>query len=41
MPGFKGGAFFAVHDDQAVSAFGWMDIVAALELDTCSSELMF
>lgn len=38
IPGFASGAFFAVHDDQAVSAFDWMDIVAALKLDTCESE---
>ncbi len=37
VPGFTGGAFYAVHDDQAVSAFDWMDIVAALDLDICRS----
>lgn len=37
VPGFEGGAFFAVHDDQAVSAFDWLEIVAALELETCST----
>lgn len=36
VPGFASGAFFAVHDDQAVSAFDWGEIVAALDLDTCS-----
>ena len=36
VPGFDSGAFFAVHDDQAVSAFDWRDIVAALDLETCS-----
>jgi 3-phytase len=36
VPGFEDGAFFAVHDDQAVSAFDWQDIVAALDLETCS-----
>lgn len=36
VPGFESGAFFAVHDDQAVSAFDWLDIVAALDLTTCS-----
>jgi 3-phytase len=36
VPGFDHGAFFAVHDDQAVSAFDWLDIVAALDLVTCS-----
>jgi 3-phytase len=29
---FPGGAFFAVHDDQAVSAFDWREIAAALGL---------
>jgi 3-phytase len=36
VPGFEKGAFFAVHDDQAVSAFDWQDIVAALDLESCS-----
>ena len=36
VPGFDNGAFFAVHDDQAVSAFDWQDIVAALDLESCS-----
>lgn len=36
IPGFESGAFFAVHDDQAVSAFDWLDIVTALDLSTCS-----
>jgi 3-phytase len=36
VPGFDHGAFFAVHDDQAVSAFDWQDIVAALDLESCS-----
>jgi len=36
VPGFDSGAFFAVHDDQAVSAFDWRDIVAALDLESCS-----
>ena len=36
VPGFAGGAFFAVHDDQAVSAFDWLEIVAALDLTPCS-----
>lgn len=36
VPGFSNGAFFAVHDDQAVSAFDWMEIVSALKLNTCS-----
>lgn len=38
VPGFANGAFFAVHDDQAVSAFDWGTIVSALDLDTCSQE---
>jgi hypothetical protein len=25
-----------VHDDQAVSAFDWLDIVAALDLQSCA-----
>lgn len=34
---FPAGAFFAVHDDQAVAAFDWKDIAAALGLEaTCS-----
>jgi 3-phytase len=36
LPGFASGAFFAVHDDQAVSAFDWAEIVAALDLETCA-----
>jgi 3-phytase len=32
LPGFPAGALFAVHDDQAVAAFDWRDIAAALEL---------
>lgn len=36
VPGFDEGAFFAVHDDQAVSAFDWREIVAALNLKACS-----
>jgi 3-phytase len=32
LEGFPAGAFFAVHDDQAASAFDWRDIVAALGL---------
>jgi 3-phytase len=36
VPGFDKGAFFAVHDDQAVSAFDWLDIVAALDLQGCA-----
>jgi 3-phytase len=36
IPGFSKGAFYAVHDDQAVSAFDWQDIVTALALDSCS-----
>jgi 3-phytase len=36
VPGFDMGAFFAVHDDQAVSAFDWQEIVAALDLEVCS-----
>ena len=36
VPGLEGAAFFAVHDDQGLSAFSWSDIRAALELDaTC------
>lgn len=31
-PGFPHGVFFAVHDDQAVSAFDWVDIAQALGL---------
>jgi len=36
VPGFASGAFFAVHDDQAVSAFDWSEIVAALGLEACT-----
>jgi 3-phytase len=32
IPGFPAGALFAVHDDQAVSAFDWRAIAAALAL---------
>jgi 3-phytase len=32
LPGFPAGALFAVHDDQAVAAFDWRDIAAALDL---------
>lgn len=32
LAGFPEGALFAVHDDQAASAFDWRDIVAALGL---------
>lgn len=35
VPGFESGALFAVHDDQAVSAFDWSEVMAALELDGC------
>lgn len=35
VPGFDAGAFFAVHDDQAVSAFDWAEVLAALNLDRC------
>ena len=35
VPGFDQGAFFAVHDDQAVSAFDWGEVSAALGLDGC------
>jgi 3-phytase len=36
LPEFPAGAFFAVHDDQAVAAFDWRDIAAALDLAACS-----
>lgn len=32
---FPEGAFFAVHDDQGVTAFDWRDVAAALELPGC------
>lgn len=32
LPGFPDGAFFAVHDDQAVSAFDWGEVRDALGL---------
>lgn len=35
VPGFEEGAFYAVHDDQAVSAFSWSNIVDALDLQYC------
>ena len=35
---FPHGVFYAVHDDQAVAAFNWADIAAALELrQTCAA----
>ena len=37
LDGMPDGAFFAVHDDQAVAAFDWRDIVAALNLSPCDS----
>jgi 3-phytase len=37
LPEFPQGAFFAVHDDQAVAAFDWRDIVSALQLNTCQA----
>ena len=36
FPAFPAGAFFAVHDDQAVAAFDWRDVASALGLDDCS-----
>ena len=33
---FPRGVFFAVHDDQAVAAFDWRDIAAALQLEACA-----
>lgn len=38
VPGFEAGALFAVHDDQAVSAFDWAEVTRALGLETCRSE---
>jgi 3-phytase len=35
LAGFPAGALFAVHDDQAVAAFDWRDIAAALSITTC------
>ena len=35
VPGFEQGAFYAVHDDQAVSAFDWGEVAAALGLESC------
>jgi 3-phytase len=37
VPGFAAGAFFAVHDDQAVSAFDWAEVMQALGLETCEA----
>jgi 3-phytase len=37
FPGFPAGAFFAVHDDQAVAAFDWRDVASALGLTDCGS----
>jgi 3-phytase len=31
-PAFPAGAFYAVHDDQAVSAFDWGEIAQGLSL---------
>jgi len=39
VPGFEAGAFFAVHDDQAVSAFDWAEVMGALDLPTCRAEM--
>ena len=36
IAGFDDGVFFAVHDDQAVSAFAWSDIASALDLKGCN-----
>jgi 3-phytase len=36
IPGFDDGIFFAVHDDQAVSAFAWSEIANALDLQACN-----
>ena len=33
VPGFDGPVFFAVHDDQGVSAFAWSDVAEALRLE--------
>lgn len=38
VPGFEAGAFFAVHDDQAVSAFDWAEVMRALDLASCRAE---
>lgn len=36
VPGFDGPVFFAVHDDQAVSAFAWDDVRTAFAIpETC------
>ena len=38
LPEFPSGALYAVHDDQAVAAFDWRDIAAALKMpDGCST----
>lgn len=33
---FPQGVFYALHDDQAVSAFDWRDVAAALKLKACA-----
>ncbi|WP_425479860.1 phytase [Xanthomonas maliensis] len=33
---FPGGVFYALHDDQAVAAFDWRDVVRALRLKECA-----
>ncbi len=33
---FPGGVMYALHDDQAVAAFDWRDIAAALKLKACA-----
>ena len=38
LPGFPAGALFAVHDDQAVAAFDWREIAAALGLPRSSCD---
>ena len=36
--GWAGGAFYAVHDDQAIAAFSWARIADALDLRACAGE---
>jgi 3-phytase len=38
FPGFDHGAFFAVHDDQSVTAFSWAEIAAAFDLPVACAE---
>ncbi|AKS41402.1 Putative phytase [Wenzhouxiangella marina] len=40
LPGFPGGAFYAVHDDGNVGAFDWAEVQSALNLTPCTQDVM-